>query len=475
MEKLLKTNLYRHQEDAVSFAIKNNAKCAIFHEPGLGKTRTCLEIFKHYKAKEPHLRLLVVCPLSLINSAWGEDIKKFTSFSYLPFKTLKNTLPDILIINYEALISIKYILPLQKLIQGRSFMCVLDESARLKNHKSLTARELLGLSRYFKYRLIASGCPFPNSELELWAQINFIQPGVLHSSFYAFRNTYFHLERNGQTYAASGKIMTRDVMRQILSHGWRYSITEEKRKELMDTIEPFTHWVKKKDALDLPEKIDQVREVKLNRFEQEAYTQMRDYLVAEIKGKEIVAQVALTKLMKLRQATSGFFYAEDGKTVVIGSNPSKLKELMEIIEELGREPVIIWANFKQEIQAILARLRYVYGQDCAVTLYSDTDDRDDALTKFKTGQARFIIAHPASMAHGVTLTNCSTQIFYSISYSYEQYMQARDRIHRISQNKTCLYIHLIAKDTIDEQILAVVQKKQSIQDVVYQILGDKHA
>ena len=71
-------DLFMHQKDAVKFAIKNNGRCALFHEPGLGKTLSCLEIYTYYKIADPDLKLLVVCPLSLINSAWGEDIQKFT-------------------------------------------------------------------------------------------------------------------------------------------------------------------------------------------------------------------------------------------------------------------------------------------------------------------------------------------------------------------------------------------------------------
>ncbi len=97
-------SLYRHQKEAVEFAIRNRGCCALFHDPGLGKTRTGLEVFRYYRGKHPGLRLLVVCPLSLVNSAWGVDIKKFTDFTYAPFKEIKGEVPDIVVINYECLI-----------------------------------------------------------------------------------------------------------------------------------------------------------------------------------------------------------------------------------------------------------------------------------------------------------------------------------------------------------------------------------
>lgn len=464
-------SLYRHQKEAIEFAVRNRGSCALFHDPGLGKTRTCLEIFKRYRQTDPNLRLFVVCPLSLVNSAWGEDIKRFTEFSHGYLKEIKGVLPDIVLVNYEAFISRKYLPVIEKLISGNQFMCVLDESSRLKNHKSVTTKTLLAMAEYFRYRVIASGTPMPNSEAELWGQISFIRPYLLPKSFYAFRNTYFHLERNGEI-MTTGWYVSRDEMREILSSGWKYVITAESRRRLMNEINPVSHWVKKSEALDLPEKIDQTREVILSAKEAKAYQEMRDLLVTEIEGQEISAQIVLTKLMKLRQATSGFFYGEDGKAVEVDKS-SKLKEIEEIIEELGNQPVIIWVQFHHEINVIQKLLVDKYGKDQVATLYSETDDRDDEINRFKNNKARFLIAHPKSAAHGLTFVNCKTMIFYSMDYSYEAHAQARDRIHRIGQKNNCLYIYMIATGTIDEQLLLVLQRKKGLQDAVYAIVRNK--
>ena len=467
----LSDSLYNHQREAISFAISNDGNCALFHDPGLGKTRTCLEIFNHLRQKEPGLRLLVVCPLSLVNSAWGEDIKRFTEFSYAPFKEMTNSVPDIVVINYEALISKRYLSGVLKLIRQHEFMCVLDESSRLKSNKSKTTETLLAIAEMFKCRVIASGTPMPNSELELWAQVNFIQPATFHASFYAFRNTYFHLERGGKVMHTNGQRLTSADMRGLLRSGWHYAITKENRRRLMEEIQSFTHWVKKEDALDLPEKVDQIREVFLNAKEQKAYDEMEEYLVTEIEGEEITAQVALTKLMKLRQATSGFFYNKEGESVEIG-NSTKLKELEEILEELGSQPVIIWVQFRHEVEVLENLLSEKYGADQVTTLYACTKDKDDSINRFKTNQVRYLIAHPKSAAHGLTFVNCSVMVFYSLDYSFETHTQARDRIHRIGQKSSCLYIYIMAQGTIDEALLRVLQRKQSLQEAVYALVRD---
>ncbi len=463
--------LYNHQKEAIKFAVNNGGCCAFFHDPGLGKTLAGLEVFKYYKSINPELRLLVVCPLSLINAAWGEDIRKFTDFSFASFKELKKLreVPDIVVINYEALISKKSLPVVEALIKTHQFMCILDESSRLKNNKSKTTKTLLSLAEYFKYRIIASGTPMPNSELELWGQINFIQPETFHKSFYAFRNTYFHLERNGMI-RMGNRYMSKDELRGIFSEGWKYAITDESREALMNEIKPITHWVKKEEALDLPEKIDELRDVTLTPQERRAYKEMENMLITEIDGIEVTAQIALTKLMKLRQVTSGFLYSEKGESLPIGKS-SKVKELGNVLEELGKQQVIIWVQFKHEVQVIERLIREKFGS--VTTLYSGTKDREEAIRQFQQNEVQYLIAHPRSAAHGLTFVNCSAMVFFSLDYSYEAHVQARDRIHRIGQGSTCLYVYLLASDSIDGELLQVLQRKQSLQDVVYGIIRNK--
>jgi SNF2 family DNA or RNA helicase len=463
--------LYDHQKEAIKFAVNNKGCCALFHDPGLGKTLSGLEIYNHYKTINPELRLLVVCPLSLVNAAWGEDIKKFTGFTYSPFKELKKakTLPNIVVINYEALISKKNLPVIETLIRTYPFMCILDESSRLKNNKSVTTKTLLKLSEYFQHRIIASGTPMPNSEVELWGQMNFVQPELLHKSFYAFRNTYFHLERNGIMRRGS-TYMSKDELREIFSEGWKYAITDENREFLMNEIKPFTHWVKKEEALDLPEKIDETRDVSLSAQERQAYKEMENTLITEIDGVEVGVQIALSKLMKLRQVTAGFIYSEDGEPLPIGKS-SKVKELENVLEELGKQQVIVWVQFHHEVREIEKLIREKFGK--VVTLYSGTKDREESIRQFKENEAQYLIAHPRSAAHGLTFINCSAMVFFSLDYSYEAHAQARDRIHRIGQKSSCLYIYLVATNSIDEELIQVLHRKKSLQDVVYGIVRKK--
>ena len=370
---------------------------------------------------------------------------------------------NICLINYEAFLTgnfLKY-----TSITG-DWMIVLDESSKIKNFKALTTKALLKIRDRFKYRVAMSGTPAPNCDTEYWSQITFVKDGVLPKSFYAFRNIYFHLGRNGQVMFTQGQVINKTMAREIFSKGWKYEITKENRERLLKTMKPYCHYARKEDCLDLPDQIDEIRDVELTAKESKIYKDMCRDLIAEINGKEVVAQVALTKICKLREITSGFCITPDGEEVDIGES-SKLKELSQVIDELGAAQAIIWVEYKHEARQI----KELLGEK-AVELHGaiKESDREANISAFKNKQAQYLIAHPRSAAHGLTFVNCQTQIFYSMSYSYELYEQCRGRTYRHGQKNNCLYIHLIAKNTIDKVILKVVRDKQGAQELVKEFL-----
>jgi len=200
---------------------------------------------------------------------------------------------------------------------------------------------------------------------------------------------------------------------------------------------PFAHWVCSEDALDLPEQIDEVRLIRMNPNERKMYNEMKTHLVAEIKTgrqlggqaevKQVTAEVALAKLMKLRQATSGFLYNEDHVALRPGRS-SKMRELEDVLEEMGPKQVISGA-VHEEVESIMEMLDGWKNDDgkpkTYVTMYSGTADREASIKDFQQGKAQYLIAHPRSAAHGLTFVNCSRNVFFSLDYSYEAHEQAR--------------------------------------------------
>jgi len=450
--------LYEHQKQAVEFILDRGGSGAVYHEIGTGKTLTGLSIYSRLKEKEPDLKLLVICPISLIEAAWGEDIKKFTSFSYCNLRQDMD-FADIYLINYEALLRKNYIIPEPR-------MCIIDESSKMKNPTAKTTKKILSIRNQFKYRVVASGTPAPNVETEYHSQISFVADRIFHPSFYAFRNYYFHLQRGKQ--AMQGQVLSKSLARELFSKGWKYQITPQKKLQLTQKLQQVCHFAKKKDCLDLPEQIDEFRSVEMSKDQARFYNEMRRDAITEIRGSEIVATVALAKLMKLRQATSGFMIDTLAQAKEIpGPNP-KLKELMDLLEEAGDNQAIIWCNFHWEIETIEKLLT-----NKCVTLYGKTKDKDESIRLFKNGEARYLIAHGRSAGHGLTLTNCNLQIFFSLDYSWEIWEQCRGRTHRSGQRNPCVYVHLLAKDTIDWQIMGVLKRKGKAIELVEEICKEK--
>jgi SNF2 family DNA or RNA helicase len=345
--------LFKHQQEAIAFAINNNACVALLHDCGVGKTVTALKIFEELRSKEPNLRLLVVSPKSIIHSAWIHDTEQFTNFS---IGVLKDTLQgDIIIANYEYLIGRNGIAKINQLLSVGKFACIIDESQKLKNSSSIITKTMLKLRDRFKHRMILTGTFTPNSSLEMWGQISFIAPWVLPASFFQFRNAYFHLERSGQQLFTQGMHMTRQTMQDIFRKGFKYVISAANNEKLLKLIKPYCHRASKSECLDLPEQINTIKEIELSSPERAAYNTMKRHLVAELGDITIAAPIAIAKLCKLREATSGFMYTDTGEAIDIGC--SKLIELENTLEELGEElQVIIFVEFCHELDMIYSLL-----------------------------------------------------------------------------------------------------------------------
>jgi SNF2 family DNA or RNA helicase len=242
--------------------------------------------------------------------------------------------------------------------------------------------------------------------------------------------------------------------------------------------------VRAADCLDLPDHMDEFRSIEMKPDQSKIYKQMKTQYIAEIKNyindqrdpihdvmpsTYAVANVALTKLMKLRQITSSFVIDDKGNEIAIGPNP-KMDELLDIVEECGQEQIIIWCQFHWEIKQIAKEISKIGGVSI---LYGEIDqkDRQPAMEKFLNGENRFLIAHPRTVAHGHNLQyNSHVMVFFSLSYSFEEYEQARGRIMRRGQERNCVYFHLLAKNSIDEDLLSILQKKTTIAQIAEKYL-----
>jgi SNF2 family DNA or RNA helicase len=456
---------FKHQIEAVEDFSKTWSR-ALFWDVGTGKTLAALMCFDYAMHRAISDRLLVIAPISLIDNAWGEDIKKFTDLSYTNLNKKKLPNDKICIVNIESFISKSRLPQIIDWCRGGKTMCVIDESQKIKSYSTKSAKTVLAVKKIFTSKLILSGTPAPNDESEYWPQMSFLSSDIFPENFFAFRHRYFALTRGNFTLPPGG--LSKSELGSLMKKGFKYRLLSTKKESFFSGMAPHVSWIKKEDVLDLPDQIDETRTVILGAEQRKAYNEMKYKLITEIQGQDVVASVALAKLTRLRQIVSGFSKSDDGNIVVLKENP-KLSELLDCLDDIGDHQVMIFAEYHKEIDDIKSVLKEKAG-----ILDGRTEDKNAVISAFKDRSIQYLIAHPLSGGVGLSFNECDYMVFYSLSYSSENYIQARGRIHRANKKNNATYIHLIAENTIDEIILKCVRDKRDKMEIIKEFLGERN-
>lgn len=434
--------LRKYQKDIVNEAL-NAGSYGIFADTGTGKTIMGLEIAAHYK------KILVLCPLSVIETAWIDDCKKFYSqkkvvncWATSREKRIEalNQDADIYVMNYES-----YKI-LRNNIRKAGFDCmIVDESSCMKNMGSQLTSMILEMITVIPHRFVLSGCPTPNHNSEIFPQMKLVNSDIFGNNYYGFLARYFHQDMTNP-------------------HVW-FQIEEDKERYMARLAEQSI-FLNKEDCVDLPEKTFEVRKFKLSKEQRTHYDEIINDIQSHINEWSKFEFTA--KLMKLREITSGFIIRKNAKSSEsIELNGDKKLVLGEILNEIGNHQVIIWCQFQHEIETLAER----FG---GVGLTSKTKDRDNIIRDFKDGKIQYLFVHPKLLGKGLTFVNCTYNVYYSLSYSYEEFKQSQDRIHRIGQKNNCTYIIIQAQDTIEEKIYDCLMKKKDAVNELYLEMGLKN-
>jgi len=451
--------LFPHQAQCLEIS-RLNPSYAFFLETGTGKTRLGLEIISDKRRKA-----LVVCPLRVIR-AWLDDSASFTPHLRIISGWAKTAAKkrkliegdyDVLVINFDTFRAMGA--DLQR--QGFQIL-IIDESSKIKNPKSRTGQGKRTLTKTAidfadltenKYEM--SGTPFPNGMHEAFSQGRFLSPSFWLNdmgtpmNFYSWRRYYFE---------------------QHASHSWLWMPKPGAEKAIMDKFKKMAIFIKKEEVLkDLPPQSIIVNTVQMNKEEKSAHDGMMKDWIAYAGDATVFAKNSLVKLMKARQATSGFMFDNEGEAKMFEKS-SKIAALKEILEENYGKRILIFAEFRAEIDRIYVDLR-----DAGIRvdrLYGgmSIDDGDVALQRFRSASTQVLVSHPASIGHGITVTECSLTVWTSLSYSSELFKQANDRTHRIGQKNPTTIIVLLAEGSIDETVFKIVTKKISSQEAMLEVL-----
>ena len=467
MNYKFKTKPYAHQLTALEKSW-NKETFAYFMEMGTGKTKVLIDNLAMLYDKGKVDGALIIAPKGVIGTWYKQELPTHlpdhiekTTVLWQPLITKKQqeSLDElfatdnklhILIMNVEALSTLKGKKFASSFLNSHSSMMAIDESTTIKNSSAKRTKNILELSNMAKYRRIMTGSPVTKNPLDLYSQCEFLSPWLLNfQSFYAFRNRYAEMK----TIHARGRSI------QVVNHFKNIG-------ELSDKLKDFSYRVLKEDCLDLPDKIYIKRHVSLTPDQLRLYNQMKTAALAILNGKQVTSVTVLTQLMRLHQITCGHFTADDGSTQSVDSN--RLNELMSVLDETEGK-AIIWANYQLSVGEIIRRIIKDHGEGSYVHYYGLTsqEERQDNILKFQNDpKCRFLIGTPQTGGYGITLTQANTVIYYSNGYDLEKRLQSEDRAHRIGQKKSVTYVDLIAEKTIDEKIVKALRKKINIASEV---------
>jgi len=467
MNYKFKTKPYKHQLTALEKSW-NKETFAYFMEMGTGKTKVLIDNLAMLYDKGKVDGALIIAPKGVVGTWYKQELPTHlpdhienVTVLWQPLITKKQqeSLDElfgtdnklhILVMNVEALSTLKGKKFASSFLNSHSSMMAIDESTTIKNSSAKRTKNILELSSMAKYRRIMTGSPVTKNPLDLYSQCEFLSPWLLNfQSFYAFRNRYAEMK----TIHARGRSI------QVVNHFKNIG-------ELSDKLKNFSYRVLKEDCLDLPDKIYIKRYVSLTPDQVRLYNQMKTAALAILNGKQVTSVTVLTQLMRLHQITCGHFTADDGSTQSVDSN--RLNELMSVLDETEGK-AIIWANYQLSVGEIIQRIIKEHGEDSYVHYYGLTsqEERQDNIRKFQEDpKCRFLIGTPQTGGYGITLTQANTVIYYSNGYDLEKRLQSEDRAHRIGQKKSVTYVDLIAEKTVDEKIVKALRKKINIASEV---------
>ena len=441
-----KRSAFPHQMDALE-AIKDLPYAAVFHEQGLGKTKIGLDLALFWLAHDVVDSVLIVVKKGLIRN-WQSEV---ASHSHLIPRVLGqdrnanfyafNSPARLYLTHYEAVLSERKRLEL--FLRTRRVGVLLDEAQKIKNPDAEISQALHALADGFVRRVIMTGTPVANRPYDLWSQVQFLDGGeALGREFTGFKRNL-------------------DLTNDLGRNKDRAAAFVRELEQLFGKIRHFSvRETKKTVGLNLPDKTVRNVECLLESRQAEIYDQFRDELAAVVvrEGRPILddAEGLLKRLLRLVQVASNPAMVDQSYR----AHPGKLLPLDNLVHEAvdAGEKVLVWTSFTENADFLGLHLDK-FG---ALVVHGGRGmaDRQEALDNFKTDPGCWVlVATPGAAKEGLTLTVANHAVFYDRSFSLDDYLQAQDRIHRISQDKPCHVTNLVATGTVDAWVDALLAAK----------------
>lgn len=435
--------------------ILETKRIGLFLEMGLGKTVVTLTaidtlMYEWFEVS----RVLVIAPKRVAEDTWGRESEKWDHLRHLTISKIlgdrkqreygRKADADIYVINRE---NVKWLVDACRKERHWPYdMVVIDELSSFKSNQSQRFKALRTVMPLVKRVVGLTGTPTPNGYMDLWPEIYLLDAGQrLERTIGAYREKYFVPGmRNGYTV-------------------FNWNLREGADRIIQKKIEDICVSMKAEDYLAMPERIDNRVEVTLSPAELRTYRQLEKEKILEIsEDSAVVAPSAAAIANKLLQLANGSVYDNAGRIIHI--HERKLDALEEILD-CNQEPVLVFYNFKHDLEALKERFK---------ELHPRILDTGRDIEEWNEGNIRLLLAHPASVGHGLNIqAGGHIIVWYGLTWSLELYQQANARLYRQGQKHAVIIHHLITKGSIDEDVMRVLAGKGDMQSALMEAINER--
>jgi superfamily II DNA or RNA helicase len=410
---------FDHQKTTASF-LTMNPRAFCFNEQGTGKTASAIWAADFLIRQRKINRVLIVCPLSIMDSAWRADLFNFAMHRTVDIahgakkkrQEIINSDTEFVIINYDGVEIVK-----DDIAKGGFDLIIVDEATHYKNAQSKRWKVLASIMTSTTWLWMMTGTPAAQSPVDAYGLAKLVNPKGVPRFFGAFREI---------------------VMYKVTQFKWAPKPTAT--DTVYNALQPAIRFTKEQ-CLDLPDMTYVKREVALTAQQKKFYDLLRKQMMTTAGGEQITAANAAVNMNKLLQISCGAVYSDTGETVEFDVK-NRYKVLREVIDESSQK-VLIFVPFKHVIEILKEKLSADGVTNEIINGDVSANKRTVIFKQFQeTDDPRVLIIQPQAAAHGVTLTAANTIVWWGPTSSLETYAQANARVHRSGQKHPCTVVQL---------------------------------
>jgi SNF2 family DNA or RNA helicase len=443
---------FDHQRTTADF-LTLNPRCYVFNEAGTGKTGAAAWAADYLMAQGKVKRVLVVCPVSIMETAWRSDLFKTVMHRTVAIAQGSRTQRqeiiakgyEIVIINFDGVKVVS-----KELMDGGFDLIIVDEANAVKNVATDRWKYLAALVRPNTRLWLMTGTPASQSPVDAYGLAKLVDPTSVPKFFGAFRDK---------------------VMLKLTQFKWVPK--QDSQQIVYNVLQPAIRFTKA-ECLDLPDLLYSSRDVPLTPQQMKYYTQLKKQMIAIAAGEEITAVNAAAMLNKLLQVSQGAVYTDTGEVVEFDVS-NRIAALMEVIESTDNK-VLIFVPYRHTLDMLRGSLTKDGYSVEAIQGGMPPNQRAEIIKRFQTeDDPRILLLSPQATAHGITLTKADQVVWWGPVSSTEIYLQANSRAHRAGQVNHVTVTHLQGSP-VERRMYTMLQSNidlhQGLVDLYKQVLDD---